>query len=177
MSFSLSANVVCLLGALSAPPSATGSALPDAWHGVWVGQLTVHTAKGKSFDRPIELKLLPVKGGQAYSWRMVTGIDNKTTVRDYELIPDPEKPGRFRLDEKNGIVLNAQLMGNALYSYFKDGDVLITARYELRGESLHVEMASVSMKDPLVSVIKEAQVEIQSYLLGSVQVGELRKKK
>jgi hypothetical protein len=67
-------------------------------------------------------------------------------------------------------------MGTALYTYYKDGDILINSRFERRGDGLHVELASVATKDPLVSVLKEDKIEIQSYQLGSVQVGELRKK-
>jgi hypothetical protein len=68
-------------------------------------------------------------------------------------------------------------MGRGLYSYYKDGDILICTRFELRGDSLWVELASVSLKDPRISTMKENMIEIQSYRLGSVQSGELKRKK
>ena len=77
---------------------------------------------------------------------------------------------------ENGIALNTRLMGNALYSYYLDGDILISGRYERRGDSLFVELASVATKDPLVSEIKEDGVRVQSYRVGSVQNGELKRK-
>ena len=150
-------------------------ALPANWHGVWSGQLTVHTIKGKSFERSMEIAIAPIKDSNSLTWRITSTFENKKSVRNYELVPDAEKPGLFKIDEKNGIVIDARMMGNALYSYYKDGDILITAKYERRGESLHVELASVLLKEPRVSEIKSAMIEILSYQLGSVHTGELKK--
>jgi hypothetical protein len=170
---------LALVGLIAATPIAAGApdpALPASWHGAWAGQLTVYGPGGKSFTRAMELRIAPVKDGAAYTWRMVSEFNNEKQVRNYELVPERDKPGQFKIDEKNGILLTARLMGNALYTYYKDGDILITSRFERRGDSLFLELASVNTKDPLVSRIKEDNIEIQSYLLGSVQVGELKKK-
>jgi hypothetical protein len=175
MSFRRAAAVWLLLGTAAAPAGTPGPALPETWHGDWVGRLTVYGANGKRFERPWELHVAPVKGGGSLTWRIVSGIGGKQSVRDYELVPEPGKPGQFKIDEKNGIVIDARLMGNALYSCYKDGDVLISVRYERRGESLYVELTSVGLKDPRVSELKADGIEIHSYQVGSVQTGELKR--
>jgi hypothetical protein len=169
-------TLLFLLWAVRAQAETPDAAFANTWQGVWTGRLTVRAANGKVFDRPWELHITPIKGSQALTWRIISGLGGKTSERNYQLIPDPKNPGRFKVDEKNGIEIDARLMGNTLYSYYKDGDVLICTRFERRGESLHVELASVSLKEPRVSRIKEDMIEIHSYQLGSVQTGELKRK-
>jgi hypothetical protein len=170
------AALVCLLVVAPGPGGEVEPAFPKTWHGVWVGQLKVHGPKGKVFERPWELHVEPVRGGKAYSWRILSAIGDKKSVRNYELVPEPGAPGRFKIDEKNGIVLNARLAGDTLYSYYRDGDVLISTRFERRGDRLFVELESVDLKGPRVSDLKAAGIVIHSYQLGSVQSGELRRK-
>ena len=167
--------LVCLFGFIGGRGPDAATTLPLEWQGKWSGTLTVHTVKGKPFTKAMELRIEPIKEGRAYSWHMVTSRGEQKLVREYELAPVEGKPGYFVIDEKNGIGLNTQLMGKILYAYCKDGDILICSRFELRGESMMVELASVDTKSPRVSVLKEEKMEIQSYLLGSTQVGELKK--
>jgi hypothetical protein len=169
--------VVCLLTSTPALPAEQGAALPDDWHGTWAGKLTVHTGSAKPFERTVELHIAPIKGSKTLTWRMVSSFKDKLTTRNYELVPNPKQPGLFQIDEKNGILLDARLMGNTLYCYFKDNDQLTNVKYERRGDSLFIEMASVSLKDPLVSDLRREGIRIESYQLRSVQVGELRRKK
>jgi hypothetical protein len=175
----LRCSFIAVLSALALSASATAAerALPSTWDGDWSGTITVYPPNGGSpFDRPMEIVIASVDEGRAFEWKVTSSMKGRETVRDYVLVPIPDKPGEFKLDEKNGIVLNTRLMGNALYSYYLDGDILISGRYERRGDSLFVELTSVATKDPLVSEIKEEGVRVQSYRVGSVQNGELKRK-
>lgn len=172
---SIALGLLCVCVAPTPADEPTPS-LPEHWHGTWSGQFTVHAPDGKSFERSMELEIAPIKDSKSLKWRIVSEFKGKKTVRDYELVPHGEKAGHFAIDEKNGIVIDARLIGNALYSYFKDNDMLTTVKYERRGASLFMEMASVITKDPRVSEIKSDDITIHSYQLGSVQVGELKKK-
>jgi hypothetical protein len=51
--------------------------------------------------------------------------------------------------------------GNGLYSYHKNGEILITSRFERREESFWLEMASIETKHSRVSQIKEENIVIQ----------------
>src|SRR5262245_20107069 len=121
----------------------------------------------------MELHVGPIEGKQAYTWRIIYGVDKKRQVRNYELLPEGDKPGHFKIDEKNGIVIDARLMGDAIYCYFKVNEVLVSAKYQRRGESLFVEIASVGLKEPRVTGIKSRMFEVEAYHLQFVQVGEL----
>ena len=116
----------CLLCGAEAP---THPMLPKDWQGVWLGELTVYGPAGKVFQRPWELHVEPLTNGRGFTWRIISSMAGKKSVREYELIPDPDKADQFTIDEKNGIVLNARLMGHTLYSYYKDGDILISTRF------------------------------------------------
>jgi hypothetical protein len=176
MSLRIASTLLCLISIGRPVYGAPDPALPASWYGTWSGRLTVHAPDGKSLTRTLELYVAPAKDSKSFTWRMVSEFNNKKQVRNYELVPDPAKPGMFKIDEKNGILLNVRLMGGGLYSYYKDGDILITSRFERRGDILAVEMASIETKNPLVSQIKEENIVIQAYQLGSVQVGELKRK-
>jgi len=169
---------VVVLSALAATVSAGAAdrALPSTWDGVWSGRITVYPPSGQPFDRPMEIRVSPVRDGRAFQWKVTSSMKGKESVRDYELVPSADNLGEFKLDEKNGIFLNTRLMGNTLYAYYMDGDILISGRYERRGDSLFVELASVATKDPLVSEIKEEDVTVRSYRVGSVQTGELKRR-
>lgn len=152
-------------------------ALPAEWHGVWVGQLTVHTVTGKSFNRPMEIQIEPIADSKSVTWKITSSFNDRQSVRNYELVPYPEQQGLFKIDEKNGILIDARLFGQTLYSYFQDNEMLTNVKYELRGDSVHVEMASVSLKDPKLTSLKDPAIEIRSFGVRSVQVGELKKKR
>src|SRR4051794_11660893 len=94
---------VALLLAEQVAAVAAEPALPADWHGVWAGRLTVYGPKGNTFTRPMELRITPRKDSKTLRWQMTTEMNNRKQVRDYELVPDPDKPGLFRIDEKNGI--------------------------------------------------------------------------
>lgn len=121
--------------------SAGAADLPRAWHGQWKGTLKVPDAAGKVSDVPMSLEIQPGKDAKRLTWKITYGEGAKASVRDYELLAG-DKPHRFTIDEKNGILLDATLTGNVLQSHFEVGEALITARYELRDGALHVEITT-----------------------------------
>ena len=163
--------------AQNADVAAMAGALPRVWHGTWAGNLTVHSQDGASFERGMELAIEPDQDAKNLTWRMVSEFRGRTTVRNYELVAVSGEPGHYEIDEKNGIVLDAWLMGTVLYTYYKDGDVLITARYELRKEGLSMELATVDLAKPRVSTLKEEEetFEVHSFRLLDAQTGILVK--
>jgi hypothetical protein len=120
---------------VSAPAQAQevpSSALPAAFVGDWKGTLNIRPVGGKAQQVPMELHVAPVSGGKAYRWQIVYGSAGSPNrqVRDYELVADEKRPGHFTLDEKNGIVLDADLVGGALCSAFRVQGNLLVTRYE-----------------------------------------------
>lgn len=113
--------------------------LPAAWDGVWRGEIEV-LAGGKVTHRAqMELRIAPIAGSAAKTW---TQTYSGQPPRQYEIRPADSGAGRFILDEKNGVLLEEQLIGDTLLSTFRTGDVLLFSRFDLRGDALAVEIAT-----------------------------------
>jgi hypothetical protein len=144
--------------------------LPSAWHGTWTGKMVTTTATDKPSEIMVKLKIEPIKGTRDVTWTTTYVDGDKTQIRDYKLVPDGDKPGRFRIDERNGVFLDARLVNGVIYSQFKVGGSVLTARYELRGDMLRLEMTSAKPADD-----KSAKVAIQALGVDVVQTAELKK--
>jgi hypothetical protein len=145
--------------------------LPPEWHGTWTGKLAITGPTDKPSEVPVALKIEPIKGTRATTWAITYGEGDKAMVRDYQLLPDGDKPDRFLIDERNGTILPARLVSGVMYSQFEVGGSLLTARYELRGDTLRFE---VTASKPAAE--KTANGKVQGYVLDVVQAAELKKK-
>ncbi len=146
-------------------------ALPVAWHGDWRGTLVIDGPTGKPTEVQMGLKIEPIEGTREYAWVITYGAGDKAQVRDYKLLPDGDKPGRFKIDERNGIVLSARLSGGVLYSTFETGGALLTARYELRGDAIVFEITSNQKAE------KTGGGKVQDYAATAVQRAALKRAK
>jgi len=165
---------VLIVAALTAGQPTDPPALPAGWVGKWVGTLTITTDKGDPQELPMSLEVRPLADGR-YTWRLVYGEGEKRQTRDYELVAKAGKPGRFEIDEKNGIRLGARLIGNTLYAIFQVGEAVIHSRYEQAGDVLRVEMTAYTTRDPLATKPTAGGAEVKSPQLLSAQSAELKK--
>jgi hypothetical protein len=145
--------------------------LPAAWHGSWAGKLAIAGPADMPSEVPVVLKIEPIKGTREVTWAITYGEGDKEMVRDYKLVPAGNKPGRFRIDERNGTFLDARLVNGVIYSQFEVGGALLTARYELRDDSLRFEVTS---SKPAAE--KTANGKVQGYVVEVIQAAELKKK-
>ncbi len=149
--------------------------LPPEWLGVWKGATLSVTADGKKEEMPMELHVAGVPGGSARTWRILYGSGPAQTTRPYEILPVAGEPGRFVVDEKNGLFLDNQLVGNVLYSQFLVTTNLVTTRFEIKGDVINVEMMMFDVRSPRQSKLAGGSVEVSSYRFRSVQYGRLKK--
>lgn len=154
----------------STKPEAPQDSLPQAWHGTWKGTMQLHGAAGKTGQVEIELLIEPIQGSREWTWKASYGKKGEAIIKDYKLVPVKDKPGFFQMDEKNGILLDARLTDTLLHSQFRVGDSLLTARYELRGDSLAMEVTSASPSEK-----GDKQEQVQSYQVRSVQFATLKR--
>jgi hypothetical protein len=166
---------VLIVAALTTAQPADPPALPAGWVGKWAGTLTITTDKGDPQELPMTLEVRPLADGGRYTWRLVYGDGEKRQTRDYELVAKPGKPGRFEIDEKNGIRLGARLVGTTLFALFQVGEAVIQSRYEQASEVLRVEMTAYTTRDPLATKPTAGGAEVKSPQLLSVQTAELKK--
>ncbi len=110
------------------------AAFPESWAGHWKGQLEVAPYEGEVKRLPMELTV--AKKEQAGHWRFAIQYGGQP-LRDYELITEDRKKGRYRIDERNSIVLPAWYTGGELVSIFSLSGQLLTARYQRIGDEIH----------------------------------------
>lgn len=146
------------------------SPLPKKWHGSWRGKLVITNKSGKPQEVPILLKIEPIKDTREATWAITYEPEKKAVLRNYKLVPAGDKPGQFQIDEQNGILLDARLVNNILYSQFKVGEAILTARYELRGERLVFEVTSAQPAPR-----KTGKGKVHSYPVEVIQAAELTK--
>lgn len=145
-------------------------ALPVAWHGTWSGKLAIRGADDKPTDVPVSLQIEPIPDTREFTWKITYGEGERKSLRDYKLVPVADKPGRFRIDERNGIVLDARLVNQTLYTQFGATGLILTARYELRGDTLLLEITSAK---PVGE--KMGSIDVQGYDVQGVQTAVMRK--
>lgn len=76
----------------------------------------------------LDVAVVPGEPGQL-TWTMRYGDGERAQVRDYRLRFDAASPGRCRIDERNGIVLDAQLVFGELVSVFTVPEQVLIVRY------------------------------------------------
>ena len=147
--------------------------LPADWHGRWSGTLKITSAAGEATETPMEMVIEPLKDSKNYRWKIVYG---KGPARNYELVPQ-EKAGHFVIDEKNGLLIDAWLVGSTVYSQFQVGDSLIPVRYELGRDTLRFSLTVSSTKDPRTTKLTAGKFEAKAFKLEAVHVADLKRAK
>jgi hypothetical protein len=146
------------------------ASLPADWHGEWTGTLGMTSRNDTKTDVPVRLKIGPISGSDDLTWKLTYGTGDNQQTKDYKLVPT-KTAGRFRIDEQNGIVLDARLVGGVLYSQFEVGGSWLTARYELRDGKLRFEVTSAKP-----AAEKTGGKAVQGYEVGAVQTADLTKR-
>jgi hypothetical protein len=144
--------------------------LPPLWHGTWSGKLAITGPKDEPSDVAIALRIEPIKGTDNVTWAITYGQGDKKIARDYKLVAC-KKPGRFQIDEGNGVALDARLVNGVLYSQFEVGGSLLAARYEIRGDILCFEITSAKL-----AAGETGNAKPRAYNVDIVQTAELKRK-
>lgn len=170
----LAAAAVLLYCPVSAGAFQAG--LPPSWDGVWKGATTLSWATGKVEAVAMELHVSPMPGGQSKVWKVIYAFGDRREVRDYEIRPaEGGGAGRLVIDEKNGFLIDNYLAGDTLYSRFTINGNLVTTRFELRGESVEVELTMFDVRSPRLTKLTGGSFEVSSFSPKYVQRGTLRR--
>ncbi len=111
------------------------AAFPQTWEGRWKGEMSVTGVPGT--DRVgVELEIRPAPNGR-HSWSLRY---EGQPERPYEMVPVDPARGHYVVDEHNGILLDSYYQDGVLLSQFEVGQNRVTARYELEGDRLSLEM-------------------------------------
>lgn len=119
-------KITILLYILVAFGYAQDKVFPQDYFGIYKGKLEITNAKGNQ-EIDMEFHLNATNESGKYTYTIVYVFNGNRQERKYNLIEKDAISGAFIVDENNGILLNAQWLGNALYSMYEvQGNVLTT---------------------------------------------------
>ena len=107
------------------------NSLPLEWLGTWSGTVQSRSASGKEQTFRMKLTIAPTDRPGTLTWTIVYDGDQGRSTREYQLVQKNVARGEFVIDEKNGILLDATLLGNSLSSHFTIQGQRIWSSYRL----------------------------------------------
>jgi hypothetical protein len=147
---------------------------PRAFTGEWRGTLVVANPGGASQSTPMSLridslKLRPAPGRPSrYGWTILYGGQEP---RKYDLVIKDAKAGRYQIDEKDGILLDAVLVGNRLISQFQVAESLLTSTYTFLPDKVIFELVFAGTKTTQTGARSTAPITL--YPVGGYHRAEL----
>ena len=165
---------LALAALLSAGPAlAIG---PQGWAGTWAGDCVLTPPQGGIERFSASLTIGPTGDPDRLRWMLVYETGRRD-VRQYELVTVDAAAGRYVVDEKNGLKLEAGFADGVLYAPFTIGQALIVASYRVGADGMmHADMPSFS-KEASAPTCLEASPETctRSFALQSAQHCTLKK--
>lgn len=127
------------------PKIADQSHFPADWVGRWEGTLHIQFAGVQPRMVSMALEILPIDSTN-WQWHLIYIVEGQEDRRPYVLQPEQVRSGRWRIDEKNGIILGARLLGQTLFSHFEVDNQMLMARYSKEGDQIRFEITGSSLK-------------------------------
>jgi hypothetical protein len=91
------------------------TSFPSTWVGDWSGKLEIFNVTGKLQELPMELHIHPLDTvPEAFTFAIVYGEDKVAGLRAYELVTVDAAKGRYLMDEKNSIKMEAYYVNGKL---------------------------------------------------------------
>ena len=156
------------------PAAATRTpAFPADWQGVWKGVMTTHAPGGKpGLAFTMELRVKEIEPAKRWEWTIIYEGPQGRSERPYQLVAKDAAKGTYQIDEKNGIILEATLLGDTLASPFEVQGTTLLAEYRLRDGN--IEVAIWSWPGEGTKTGPEG-LEVKTWQAGSVQRGVLKR--
>jgi len=115
------------------------SNFPDGWTDRWAGTLFIY-GENKVKEIYMELIIKPAEDTNHWKWTIIYGKGEFSQTRQYELILVDSSKGKYKVDEKNSIILEATYRNNTFFSTYEVEKNLITAIYSLSDNKIIFEI-------------------------------------
>ena len=158
-----------------AEDDAKPQAFPASWRGHWVGPCVATTRAGKKTQFTMELRIEPIPDGDRWTWEIVYA-GTQRQVRPYELVPVEGEAGRYYIDEKNSILIDAYFQDDIVHSRFWVSEARIDVQYEMRDGKLVATLVTYGAKPVRMSGGKDRVPPVASYGLRAVQRAVMTRK-
>ncbi len=152
---------------------------PFDWIGTWRGQVTGRSSSGNDQRFQMELTVAPTDKPERFQWTIVYDGEQGRSERLYSLVVKDRDQGQFVIDENNGILLDATLIGDTLTEHFVVGGQRIWTSsrmvHSAEGGEIHFELASANDTQANKSGGKDGSPEVLSLRLSSQQRAILKR--
>jgi hypothetical protein len=152
------------------------ASFPQSFTGHWKGNLEWIRAGKPTQSFAMQLRILPADTTGQFTWQIIYG-EKETDNRPYLLKPVDTAKGHWVIDERDGIILDSYLHGNALHGAFTVQGNTIVDNYELISvNELRVQFFSINLaaKNSSGKGTKDIPA-VDSYLISSYQQGILKR--
>ena len=150
---------------------------PQDFFGIYKGDLDIHGPKGKMTIQ-MEFHLNKTDSVGKYQYMIVYIFEGKRQERQYNLIEKDAANGIYIVDENNGILLDAKVVDNVLYSMFEVQGSLITTTERFHTDYMDFEITAVNTSKKTESGTEgDDAIKVTSYPVLTVQKAKLFKQK
>ncbi|MCX7551014.1 hypothetical protein [Xanthomarina sp. F2636L] len=150
---------------------------PQDFYGIYKGDLNIVNSKGKQTIQ-MEFHLNKTDSIGKYQYMLVYIMKGERQERKYNLIEKDASKGEYTVDENNGILLDAKLIDNTIYSMFEVQDNILTTTERFYKDAMDFEI-TVTNKTHKVTTGTEGvdATEVVSYPIFAIQKAHLIKQK
>lgn len=114
----------------------------DRCEGYWTGTLYLSNAGQLTDSLDVVLEIQALANSNTWKWKTSYEAKPERIVKDYTLVLIDAGQGKYMIDEGDGIKLDCYQYDQKLYSTFSVNESLLTAIYEIKGDSLLFEVTS-----------------------------------
>ena len=144
------------------------TAFPKSWEGNYKGELKIFGVDSVKMKLPMKLDILQ-KSDSVFLFKITYDFKGKVDMRDYELKIVDVKSGKYMIDEKNTIEIDAYYKMDILTSFFEVMDSYIISTYTKMNEAIIFEIISSDGKNSTSSGKSKFEAEdipeVKSYLV------------
>lgn len=148
---------------------------PQDFYGIYKGDLNINNSNGKQ-TIGMEFHFNPTDSIGKYQYMLVYIMNGERQERKYNLITKDASKGEYIVDENNGILLDAKLVDNTIYSMFEVQNNIITTTERFYKDAMDFEITFTDTKQKVISGTEdENPIEVVSYPIGGIQKAHLSK--
>lgn len=117
---------------------------PAGYAVTWKGDLFIYNAGVKNVGKiPMSLTIKSTDSANQWDWIIRYLPEGKTPdQRNYALVVIDSAKGKYTIDEKNGILIDARMVGNVLATRFAVGGTLLLITYKLEEDRIVFEVTT-----------------------------------
>ena len=148
---------------------------PQDFYGIYKGNLHITNPKGKQVIQ-MEFHLNATDSIGKYQYMLVYIINSERQERKYNLIEKDAAKGEYIVDENNGILLDAKLIDNTIFSMFEVQGSILTTTERFYKDSMDFEITVANKSQQTKSgTTGEDATEVISYPISVLQKAHLIK--